>query len=782
MAGAAEPKRTPETTPVIVGIGEFVDRPENPADAREPVALMAEALRAADIDGGGGLLDRLESIELIGLISWRYENPVGLLCEKLGIAPARQVNASMGGETPIRLIHEAAVRIAKGELTTAAIVGGEAMHARNAARKAKAKLDWTPLASRESAVQFPMSRYAMSPVARKLRIMDPAQIYPFYEMATQKAWGEPPAEAQAKSAELWARYAKAAAANPYAWIRSAPDAAEIADVSKNNRLINWPYPKFMVANPSVNQAGAVIVTSLAAARAAGVPDDRLVHIWGGAKADEPEDYLQRDRYDHSTAQTAALEAAVDLVGGDVRRFGPMELYSCFPVVPKMALRTLGLTAEERSPTVAGGLTFFGGPLNNYMTHAMCAMVRRLRDAPEEIGLLYGQGGYVNKHHTMVVSVRPPEAPMALEYSVQAKADAAREPAPELAVDYFGPATIETYTITYGRDGRPIDGIVIARTPKGARAMARIPWSDEAGIALLQSAERNAIGTEGHIRTDPFGKPIFELGAYVAPAKRPLKYCMVEREGPLTIVTINRPDSMNALTPQANAELAELFDDFAADPDQWVAILTGAGDRAFSSGNDLKATSVSMARGAPLETPVTGFAGLTSRFDLDKPVIAAVNGVAMGGGFEIALACDLIVASENALFALPEPKVGLAALAGGLLRLPRQIGLKQAMGMILTGRRVPAQEGMALGFVNEVVPQGAALAGARRWAESILECSPMSIRASKQVVRKGLDTLTLAEIDGEQDRLPAVKALFRSADVREGPLAFAEKRKPNWKGR
>jgi acetyl-CoA C-acetyltransferase len=771
--------RSPEQTPVIVAIGEKVDRPADVTAALEPVALMAEALRAADADGTGGWLSKIESIELIGLISWRYRDPVGLLCQKLGIDPARKINASMGGETPIRLIHEAAVRIAKGELTTAAIVGGESTNARNQAKKTKAQLNWTPMASPQDAVQFPMSSYAMSPVAKKLRMRDPAQVYPFYEMATQHAWGETPAEAQIKSARLWADYASVAAQNPSAWIKTAPDAATIAEPTADNRLINWPYPKFMVANPSVNQAASIIVTSLAAARAAGVPEEKLIYIWGGAKAEEAEDYLLRDRYDHSTAQSAALEGALEFVGGDANRFHAIELYSCFPVVPKMALRTLGLEQGAKKPTVAGGLTFFGGPLNNYMSHAVCAMVRELRAHPGEIGLLYGQGGYVNKHHAMVVSTTPPAEPMPLDYSVQKKADAARDPVPDIIEDYTGPASIETYTITHGRDGKPIEGMVILRTPDGQRTMARVRADDAETIALLQTTDRSAIGTQGFARVDTFGKPAWSI---VDPASRSPRYCKVEREGPLTIVTIDRADQMNALTPEANAELTEIFDAFAADPDQWVAILTGAGDRAFSAGNDLKATSISLARGAPLETPLKGFAGLTSRYDLNKPVIAAVNGVAMGGGFEIALACDLIIASHNAVFALPEPKVGLAALAGGLLRLPRQIGLKQAMGMILTGRRVPAAEGQAMGFVNEVVPQGELLATARRWAELILECSPMSIRASKEVVRQGLSVASLEQADSEQNRGPAVAALFKSADLYEGPTAFAQKRKPNWKGR
>jgi enoyl-CoA hydratase/carnithine racemase len=261
------------------------------------------------------------------------------------------------------------------------------------------------------------------------------------------------------------------------------------------------------------------------------------------------------------------------------------------------------------------------------------------------------------------------------------------------------------------------------------------------------------------------------------ANMELKFSKVTRNGPVTTVTLSRPEVYNALHIDAHFELNRVFDDFAADPDQWIAIITGAGDKAFCAGNDLKWQAAGGKRG----WDKGGFAGLTARFDCDKPIIAAVNGVAMGGGFEIALACDLIIAAENATFALPEPRVGLAALAGGLHRLPRQIGLKRAMGMILTARHVSAREGFELGFVNEVTPPGEALAAAERWADMISKNSPMSIRASKQAIQKGL-AVSMEQALAEQYDYPAVKAMVASQDYIEGPKAFAEKRPPKWVGK
>ncbi|MBI2316003.1 MAG: enoyl-CoA hydratase/isomerase family protein [Betaproteobacteria bacterium] len=253
-----------------------------------------------------------------------------------------------------------------------------------------------------------------------------------------------------------------------------------------------------------------------------------------------------------------------------------------------------------------------------------------------------------------------------------------------------------------------------------------------------------------------------------------EFCTVERDGHLTVVTLGRPEVMNALHFPANEELERVWDEFARDPEQWVAIVTGAGERAFCTGNDLKYQAKT---GERPRMPLSGFGGLTARFNLNKPIIAAVNGAAMGGGLELALACDLIIAAENARFALPEPRVGLAALAGGIHRLPRAIGLKRAMGIMLTGRQVPAREAYELGFVTALAPAGQALAEAKSWAEQMLECSPMSLRATKQIAMRGL---TIPDIEiAYRVEYEAVTKLRNGPDYAEGPKAFAEKRKPVW---
>jgi enoyl-CoA hydratase/carnithine racemase len=249
---------------------------------------------------------------------------------------------------------------------------------------------------------------------------------------------------------------------------------------------------------------------------------------------------------------------------------------------------------------------------------------------------------------------------------------------------------------------------------------------------------------------------------------------------VTTIMLNRPERMNAIDATMHQELEAAFDAYAADPDQRVCVVTGAGDRAFCAGSDLKAAREGML--SERNYPAHGYAGLIERFNLDKPVVAAVNGLALGGGFEIALACDIILASETARFGLPEPRVGAVALAGGIHRLVRQIGEKQAMGMLLTARQVDAAEGLRMGFVNSIAPPGGLEALTAAWVADIVAGAPLSIQATKQAAMRGLGEPDLASAIARQGDYPAFARWRGSEEGREGVAAFVEKRAPRWSGR
>lgn len=260
-----------------------------------------------------------------------------------------------------------------------------------------------------------------------------------------------------------------------------------------------------------------------------------------------------------------------------------------------------------------------------------------------------------------------------------------------------------------------------------------------------------------------------------------EYIGVEKKGRLMVVTIKRPKVMNALHPPASMELGEIFDKYEQDEDAWVAILTGEGERAFCAGNDLKWMTANGREKylAATKALKSGWGGLTRRYNCYKPIIAAVNGLALGGGFELALACDIVIAAEHAKFGLPEPRSGMIASAGGVNRLPRQMPFHHAMGFILTGKPMTATQAYQYGIVNEVAPKDKVRQTAEKWAQEILECAPLSVRAAKECV---LENLELPYRESIGKLLPGYEKMLASEDYVEGPKAFSEKRKPVWKAR
>jgi acetyl-CoA C-acetyltransferase len=499
MANSIPPE---DRIPVIVGVGEIIDRPKDVAAGLEPLTLLEQALKRAEADSGEALLHELGSLDVVNFLSWRYREPELKLAQRLGIKPAHCYYGPVGGESPVRYIHEAAQRIARGECAVAAVCGAEAQSSATKADRSGVELPWTPFAHD---VEEPKRGAAFQkPLAVKLGVFRPVTVYPFYEAATSAQWGQTPREALAESGELWSRYSDAASQNPNAWLKRRFAADEITTPSPDNRLIAWPYTKLMVANPSVNMGAAVLLTSLARARKAGVPEHRLVYPLGGASAEEPRDYLVRDQFYESHPQNAVLKAVRDLVGGDGRAFDAIELYSCFPCVPKMARRTLGFGADVQ-PTVTGGLTFFGAPLNSYMTHAACAMVRKLR-AGAKLGLLYGQGGFVTKHHALVISREATRAALAQETSVQAEADLNKRDIPEFVTEASGKGKVESFTMLFGRNGEAEHGVVMLRTEQDSRTLARVPARDAATLAHLMNMERTPVGSLGEIAMADDGVP------------------------------------------------------------------------------------------------------------------------------------------------------------------------------------------------------------------------------------------------------------------------------------
>jgi len=491
--------------PAVAGCGEIAQRPAPGETPRSAVDLMVEAARraGADADPGGRLLSRVEIVASVMSISLRHPDPGRLVAERLGLSGVRTLQSRIGGNIPQLLLNDLGAEIAAGRLDVALIVGGETIYSRKRTpAEAAADID-APLpagpggagvspAEPEPAPLVGDDRPGWSDDEAVHQAATPTQVYPLFESALRAAAERGLDDHRRLVAELWSALAAvgSAAARPAAWSAKAWSPEEIGTPGPDNRWVVYPYTKLQCANIYTDQAGALLVCSPDAARAAGVADDRLVYLHAGADGADTQFYTGR----RSLAESPGLRAVTgDVLAGagvgvdDIARF---DLYSCFPSAVEMAMRELGLAGpaggDDRPLTTTGGLSFFGGPGNNYVTHSVGAMVDACRADPGSLGLVTGIGYFLTKHSAGVYSARPPERGYVRVDPAATKATIDRVPARTPAGPYAGPATVETTAVQYGRDGDPVLGLLAALTPDGRRALANC--TDPSAMRSMVSEE------------------------------------------------------------------------------------------------------------------------------------------------------------------------------------------------------------------------------------------------------------------------------------------------------
>jgi acetyl-CoA C-acetyltransferase len=486
--------------PVLVGGGQTLDRPEDATAGREPLALMEEAARRAADDAGGGaaLLARLDTVAVCNVVCWDYGDAGGLLADRLGCRPRRVVNTTLGGNTPQSLVNHLCDEIAAGRSELALVAGAEAWSTMRALGKAGRPTPWTRPRERSQPL-FGDGRPGMSDLEARHGAARPIDTYPLFENAWRAARGLSLERHRRELAEFCARCAAIAARNPYAWFQDGKSAEEIATVTADNRMVGFPYPKFMNAIIEVNQGAAVLLASEGAARRLGIARDRLAYPWAGV--DVTELWYVQDRVDYASLPgmrraAAALLEATDL---SLDRIAHLDLYSCFPIAPRLSAAMLGLAADDPRPlTLTGGLPWFGGPGNNYTTHALVEVLARLRARPESFALAHALGWNMTKHALGVYGGTPPPGGWRRTGgpALQAWVDAL--PHPAIADVPAGPGTIETYTVSHGRDGAPERGTIVGRLADGRRFLAVTPRDR----GLLEGMEREEqIGRRGVVRPE-----------------------------------------------------------------------------------------------------------------------------------------------------------------------------------------------------------------------------------------------------------------------------------------
>jgi len=462
---------TPSHTPVLVGIAQLEQRSDDPSQAKEPIELMIDAVRAAAEDAGSSaLLSDAGSVRVIRGI-WPYQNPARAVAEAIGCPGAETGLSTYGGNFVQSVLNQSALDIQAGSHDVVILTGAECGQTQARAKKQGIELAWQPLAGapdRRFGEDKPMSHEA----EKRLKIRMPIQLYPMFENALRASRGESLDEHLVRISELWASFSRVAADNPHAWIREARTAEEIRTIGPANRPVSFPYPKLMNSNNSVDQGAALILCSTDKARALGIAEDRWVYPWAGTDASDHLYVSNRDRLYQSPAIRLAGGRCLELAGVTPEALDFQDVYSCFPVAVQVAAAELGLDSSKPL-TVTGGLTFAGGPLNNYVMHSIARMAEVLRAQPGSRGLVTANGGYLTKHAFGVYSTEPPAQPYR-HADLQGEVDAT--PRRDVVIDHDGDATCESYTVMYGAEG-PSIGHVSALLDDGRRVWGNCEDAD-----------------------------------------------------------------------------------------------------------------------------------------------------------------------------------------------------------------------------------------------------------------------------------------------------------------
>ena len=450
--------------PVLVGVAQIEQRDADPATGAgsEPLDLMIAAVREAANDAEcPALLGEVDSVRIIRGM-WPYRNPAKAVAEAIGSPGAETGVSPWGGDSVQRVLTESALEIQRGERRMVVLAGAECGRTQARARRAGVDLDWRD-APGEPDRSFGAELKMRHRIEAKRGIAQPIEMYPIFENAIRHARGETlPAHIERVS-ELWAGFSRVAADNPHAWMRDAKSAEEIRTPSAVNRPVSFPYTKLMNSNNNVDQAAALVLCSAQTARRLGVPESKWIHPWAATHAHDTYAVSNRDDLHSSPAIRIAGARCLELANVAVDDLNHVDLYSCFPSAVQIAAAELGL-GEERPLTVTGGLTFGGGPLNNYVMHAIARMVEVLRDAPGDIGFVSSNGGFVTKHAFGVYSTAPPEGDFRHD-EPQAQVDAT--PTREVAESWAGPVTVESYTVMYDAEG-PAKGLAACLLADGRR--------------------------------------------------------------------------------------------------------------------------------------------------------------------------------------------------------------------------------------------------------------------------------------------------------------------------